>query len=152
MKMLDTPKCSLCNHATQDSTHRFYYCPQAQETWQLLTNITSQTPHPHYFSFTTAILNVLHLPRNHPLIILTNITRQLIDKAHSNSITIHPNTILHKILNHAEIFASFEARNESVGNAGRSSRKFSEIWSSIADSCRSLLKPKNPQTLPLDNS
>ena len=151
MKILDTPKCTLCNHPTQDSTHRFYYCPQAQETWQLLTNITSQTPHPHYFSFTTAILNVLHLPRNHPLIILTNITRQFIDKAHSNSISIHPNTILHKILNHAEIFASFEARNESVGNAGRSSRKFSEIWSSIAESCRGLLKPKNPQTLPLDN-
>merc|ERR1711873_379776 len=87
MKILDTPKCTLCNHETQDSTHRFYYCPQAQKTWQLLTNITSLTPHPHYFSFTTAILNVMHLPRNHPLIILTNITRHFIDKAHSNSIT-----------------------------------------------------------------
>merc|ERR1712112_727487 len=95
MKILDTPKCTLCNHPTQDSTHRFYHCPQAQETWQLLTNITLQTPHPHYFSFTTAILNILHLPGNHPHIILTNITRQLIDKAHSNSIAIHPNTILH---------------------------------------------------------
>merc|ERR1712082_454980 len=73
MKILDTPKCTLCNHETQDSTHRFYYCPQAQKTWQLLTNITSLTPYPHYFYLTTAILNVMHLPRNHPLIILTNI-------------------------------------------------------------------------------
>merc|ERR1712082_572661 len=38
MKILDTPNCTLCNHQTQDSTHRFYYCPQAQKTWQLLTN------------------------------------------------------------------------------------------------------------------
>merc|ERR1711954_566135 len=88
----------------------------------------------------------MHLPKNHPLIILTNITRHIIDKAHSNSTTIHPNTILYKILNHAEIFASFEAQKESVGNASHSSLKFSEIWSSIADSCQNLLKPKNPQT------
>merc|ERR1711954_436020 len=67
--------------------------------WQLLTHITSQTPHPHDFSITTAILNIMHLPKNHPLIILTNITRHIIDKAHSNSTTIHPNTILYKILN-----------------------------------------------------
>merc|ERR1711954_615225 len=51
MKILDSPKCTLCNHESQDSTHRFYYCPQAQKTWQLLTNITSLTPYPHYFSF-----------------------------------------------------------------------------------------------------
>merc|ERR1711873_143775 len=43
MKILDTPKCTLCNHPTQNSTHRFYHCPQARETWQLLTHITSQT-------------------------------------------------------------------------------------------------------------
>jgi len=152
MKILDTPKCTLCNHPTQNSTHRFYHCPQALQTWQLLTHITSQTLHPHDFSITTAILNIMHLPKNHPLIILTNITRHIIDKAHSNSTTIHPNTILYKILNHAEIFASFEAQKESVGNASRSSLKFSEIWSSIADSCQNLLKPKNPQTLPLNNS
>merc|ERR1711954_19430 len=110
------------------------------------------TLHPHDFSITTAILNILHLPRNHPLIILTNITRHIIDKAHSNSTTIHPNTLLHEILNHAEIFASFEAQKESVGNASRSSLIISEIWSSIVDSCQNLLKPKNPQTLPLNNS
>merc|ERR1711954_208059 len=43
MKILDTPKCTLCNHPTQNSPHRFYHCPQARETWQLLTHITSQT-------------------------------------------------------------------------------------------------------------
>merc|ERR1712081_131544 len=57
---------SWINNPTQNSTHRFYHCPQAQETWQLLTHITSQTPHPHYFSFTTAILNVLHLTNKTP--------------------------------------------------------------------------------------
>merc|ERR1711954_139316 len=105
--------------------------------------------------------NQLHPPNStkpvqptqlNPLIILTNITRHITDKAHSNSTTIHPNTILYKILSHAEIFASFEAQKESVGNAGRSSLKFSEIWSSIADSCRNLLKPKNPQTLATQTS
>merc|ERR1711954_543482 len=60
MKILDTPKCPLCNHPTQNSTHRFYYCPQALQTWQLLTHITSQTLHPHDFSITTAILNITH--------------------------------------------------------------------------------------------
>merc|ERR1711954_91888 len=146
MKILDMPKCTLCNHPTQNSTHRFYHCPQELQTWQLLTHITSQTLHPHDFSITTAILYIMHLPKNHPLIVLTNITRHIIDKAHTNSIKIHPNTFLYKILNHANIFAIFESQNETSGNASCSSLKFSEIWSSIAESCQTLLKAKNPQT------
>ena len=90
-----------------------------------------------------------HLPNNHPLVVLTNITRQIIDKAHTNSTNIHPNTTLHKIFNHANIFANFESQKEASGNASQSSLKYSEIWSSIANSCQILLKPKNPQTLPL---
>ena len=149
MQILDSPKCTLCNHHTQNSTHRFYHCPQALLGWQLLTCITSHSLYPHDFSITTAILNTPHLPKNHPLIVLTNITRQIIDKAHTNSTNIHPNTTLHKIFNHANIFASFESQKEASGNASRSSLKYSEIWSSIANSCQILLKPKNPQTLPL---
>merc|ERR1712239_47620 len=45
MKILDTPKCTLCNHPTQNSTHRFYHCPQALQTWQLLTHKTQNTKH-----------------------------------------------------------------------------------------------------------
>merc|ERR1712082_535866 len=149
---IEHSKCTLCDHPTQNSTHRFYHCPQALLTWQLLTHITSQSLYPHDFSITIAILNVTHLPKNHPLIVLTNITRQIMDKAHTNSTKIHPNTIIYKIFNHANVFANFESQNEASGNASRSSLKYSEIWSSIANSCQTLLKPKNPQTLPLDGS
>merc|ERR1712081_96571 len=60
MKILDYPKCTLCNHPTQNSTHRFYHCQQALQTWQPLTHITSETLHQHDFSITTAILNIMH--------------------------------------------------------------------------------------------
>merc|ERR1711873_399872 len=89
MKITDSPKCTLCNHPTQDSTHRFFQCPQALLTWQLLTEITSHSLYPHQFSQTTAILNIPNLPKNHPLIILTNLSRQIIDKAHSNGSNNH---------------------------------------------------------------
>jgi len=149
MKITDSPKCTLCNHPTQDSTHRFFQCPQALLTWQLLTKITSHSLYPHQFSKTTAILNIPNLPKNHPLIILTNLTRQIIDKAHSNGSNIHPNTTLHKILNQSNIFSNFEKHREIIGGAKGSFLKYSDIWTSIANSCQYLLKPKNPQTLPL---
>merc|ERR1711954_149039 len=149
MKILDSPKCTLCDHPTQNSTHRFYHCPQALLTWQLLSQITTHSLYPHDFSITTAILNITHLPKNHPLIVLTNITRQIIDKAHTNDTNIHSNTTLYKIFNHANVFANFESQNEASGNASRSALKYSESWSSIADSCQTLLKPKNSQTIPL---
>merc|ERR1711954_447418 len=100
-------------------------------TWQLLTHITSQSLYPHDFSIMTAILNITHLPKNHPLIVLTNITRQIIDKAHTNSKNIHPNTTLYEIFNHANVFANIKSENEASGNASRSALKYSEIWSSI---------------------
>ena len=149
MKILDSPKCTLCNHPSQNSTHRFYHCPQALLTWQLLTSITSHSLYPHDFTITMAILNIPHLPKNHPLIVLTNLMRQIIDRAHTNSTNIHPNTTLHKILNHANILVNFESQKEASGNANRQLLKYSEIWSSIANSCQLLLKPKNPQILPL---
>ena len=149
MNIIDSPKCTLCNHPSQDSTHRFFHCPQAHLTWQLLTEITSNSLSPHTFTLTTAIINIPTLPKNHPLIVLTNITRQIIDKAHTNSTSIHPNTVLHKILNHSNIFTEYEAQREKTGSARRSPPKYSDIWSSIASSCHCLLKPKNPQTLPL---
>merc|ERR1712112_728499 len=121
-------------------------------TWQLLTEITSYSLYPHQFSLTTATLNIPNLPRNHPLIILTNLTRQIIDKSHTNSTTIHPNTILHKIFNHSNILSSFEQQKETSGSAGHHTLKYSDIWSSIANSCQFLLKPNNPQTLPLTHT
>ena len=149
MKILDSPKCTLCNHPSQDSAHRFFHCPQALLTWQLLTKITSYSLYPHEFSITTAILNIPYLPKNHPLIILTNLTRQIIDRAHTNSTNIHPNTTLHKIFNHSNILSNFEQQKEASGIAKRHTLKYSDIWSSIANSCQFLLKPNNPQTLPL---
>ena len=149
MNITDSPKCTLCNHPLQDSTHRFFHCPQAHLTWQLLTEITSNSLSPHNFTLTTAIINIPTLPKNHPLIVLTNITRQIIDKAHTNSTNIHPNTILHKILNHSNIFTEYESQREKTGSAKKCPLKYSDIWSSIASSCHCLLKPKNPQTLPL---
>ena len=146
MKIKDSPKCTLCNPPTQDSTHRFFKCPQAFLTWQLLTEISSNSVHPHQFSLTTAILNIPNLPENHPLIILTNLTRQIIDKAHTNSTNIHPNTILHKIFNQSNIFSKCERQREIRGSAKDNSLKFSDIWTSIANSCHYLLKPNNPQT------
>ena len=149
MKITNSPKCTLCNHQSQDSTHRFFQCPQALLTWQLLTEITSYSLYPHKFSLTTAILNIPYLPKNHPLIILTNLTRQIIDKAHINSTNIHPNTTLHKIFNHSNILSKFERQREITGGAKGNSLKYSDIWTSIANSCQYLLKPNNPQTLPL---
>merc|ERR1711954_205290 len=43
MKILDSPKCTLCNHPSQNSTQHFYHCPQALLTWQLLTNKQTQS-------------------------------------------------------------------------------------------------------------
>merc|ERR1711954_9657 len=134
---------TLCNHPSQDSTHCFFHCPQALLTWQLLTKITSYSLYPHDFSITTAILNIPHLPKNHLLIILTNLTRQMIDRAHTNSTNIHPNTTLHKILNHSNILANFEQQKEASGTANHHTLKYSDIWSSIANSCHFLLKPNN---------
>ena len=134
MKILDSPKCSLCNHPMQDSTYSFFFCPQARLTWQLLTNITSDSPCPHQFTFTTAILNVPDISKNHPLIIPTNLTRQINDKAHTNGVSIHPNTVFHKLHNYSSIFS----HNDT---------KFSIIWSSLSTNCSNLLKPNNPQVL-----
>merc|ERR1711873_352449 len=63
MKILDTPKCTLCNHPTQNSTHRFYHCPQARQTWQLLTHITTQTYKIH--SHTNTHTHGLKHPHRH---------------------------------------------------------------------------------------
>merc|ERR1712112_557902 len=142
---------------THTETHRHRHTHTHTHTHTHRNTQTQTHTHTHThthtqdFSVTTAILNIMHLPKNQPLIILTNITRHIIDKAHSNSTKIHPNTLLYKILDHANIFATFEAQEVSSGNASCSSLKFSEIWSSIADSCQNLIKPKNPQTLHLNN-
>ena len=152
MKITDSPKCTLCNHPSQDSTHRFFQCPQALLTWQLLTEITSYSLYPYEFSLTTAILNIPYLPKNHPLIVLTNLTRQIIDKAHTNSTNIHPNTTLHKIYKHSNTLSNFERQRETLVGAKCHTLKYSDIWSSIANSCQFLLKPNNPQTLPITHT
>ena len=113
MRIIDSPKCNLYNHPTQPSTHWFFQCPQALLAWQLMTEITSDSLHPHQFSLSTAILNIPNLQKNNPLILLTNLTRQIIDKAHSSSNNIHPNTVLHKIYHQSNIFSHSERERES---------------------------------------
>ena len=135
-KILDTPKCTLCNNPTQDSAHRFYFCPQAELVWQTLSNITKKSPCPHTFTYTTAILNALEYPKNHPIIILTNLIRLLIDKAHISGNKIHPNTLLFKLLNYTRTFQ-------------KNDLKYEIIWGYLADSCSDLLSHKNPQESPV---
>merc|ERR1711954_202893 len=56
-------------------------------------------------------------------------------KAHSNGTNIHPNTTLHKILNQSNIFSNFEKQREIIGSAKGSLLKYSNIWTSIDNSC-----------------
>ena len=131
MGILQSPGCTLCTHPSQNSTHRFYHCPHIKPVWDCLSDITKDTPIQHQFSFSCSIINVQDVPKNHPLILLTNYTRLIIDRAHINSLKIHPNTFLHKILNLAEIFSA--------------NYKHETAWANIAHNCKKMLKPFNPQ-------
>ena len=133
-KIKDSPMCSLCKHPTQNSTHRFYSCPRIKPIWEFLSEITKNTSIEHAYTETCSILNVLNVPKNHPLILLTNYTRKLIDSAHCNDSQIHTNTMLYKILNMSDIFSYKDAR-------------FSLVWSDIKYKCKEMLRPFNPQLL-----
>ena len=133
MGILQSPMCTLCPHPEQDSAHRFFHCKRIKPVWEFLSEITKNTSVPHEFSFKCAIINIQETSKNHPLILLTNYTRLLIDKAHQNSTVIHPNTFLHKIINLANIF-------EIAGSDKK-------IWAEISKSCRELLSPFNPQMI-----
>ena len=132
MGILESPKCHLCPHPEQDSSHRFFHCGRVKPVWEFLSEITKNTSTPHDFSFKCAILNVEGYSKNHPLTLLTNYTRLLIDKAHQSGNNIHPNTFLYKILNLANIF-------DSTGH--------NKIWAEISTSCKKLLSPFNPQLI-----
>ena len=108
------------------------FCSQVRPVWNLMTEIMRNTTTPHEFSFKCAILNIEGLPKNHPLILLTNYTRLLIEKAHLSGINIHPNTFLYKILNLANIFGTTDRH---------------KMWEEISLSCKHLLSPFNPQLL-----
>ena len=97
-----------------------------------MTEIMRNTTTPHEFSFKCAILNIEGLPKNHPLILLTNYTRLLIEKAHLSGTNIHPNTFLYKILNLANIFGTTDRH---------------KMWEEISLSCKHLLSPFNLQLL-----
>ena len=137
MHILDSPECQLCLHPQQDSTHRFFHCTHIQPVWNLLTEILKNTTSPHQFSLKCAILNVEGPPKNHPLILLTNYTRLLIEKAHLTYTKVHPNTFLYKILHLADIFKHTDRH---------------PLWDEIALSCKQLLSPYNPQILPHPHS
>ena len=92
MKILPSPDCTLCLHPSQNSTHRFFHCKFVQTVWEFLCEITKDTSIAHTFTFACAIVNVTNRHKNHPLILLTNFMRLLIDKARINNIKIHPNT------------------------------------------------------------
>ena len=132
MHILDSPKCQLCPHPQQDSAHRFFHCNRIKPVWELLSEIMENTSTPHIFTYKCAILNIEGVPKNHPLILLTNYTRLLIDKAHLSGNNIHPNTFLYKILNLANIF-------DITGKH--------RIWAEISTNCKILLSPFNPQLL-----
>ena len=130
----DSPMCGLCKNPSQNSTHRFFSCPRILPVWDHLTEITRNTSIEHAFSETCAILNVFNVPKDHPLITLTNYTRKLIESAQCSEVQIHPNTMLYKILHMSEIFA----HNDT---------KFNSIWSEIANKSKNMIKPFNPQIL-----
>ena len=132
MHILESPKCHLCPHPEQDSAHRFFFCNRIKPVWELLSEIMKNTTIPHEFTFKCAILNVEGFSKNHPLILVTNYTRLLIEKAHQSGNNIHPNTFLYKILNLANIFDA----------TGRN-----KMWAEISTSCKKLLSPFNPQLL-----
>ena len=132
MHILESPKCQLCPHPQQDSAHRFFFCSRIKPVWELLSEILQNTTNPHKFTFKCAILNIEGLTRNHPLTLITNYTRLLIDKAHQSGNSIHPNTFLYKILNLANIFDVTDKN---------------KMWAEISMSCKTLLSPFNPQLL-----
>ena len=72
--------------------------------------------------------------KDHPLITLTNYTRKLIESAQCSEIQVHPNTMLYKILHLSEIFVLNDI-------------KFSSIWTEIANKCKDMIRPFNPQIL-----
>ena len=123
-------------HHQQQAVQHVFLCLQAVLTWQNLTKTTSDSPCPHQFILTTAFINVLDILNNHPLIILTNLTRKIIDKAHTNGKNMHPNTVLLKVYGYSSIFS-------------HNNTKYSNIWSMLAANWSNLLKPNYPQTLPI---
>ena len=48
-KILDTPKCTLCNNPTQDSAHRFYFCLR-QSLSGKHCQTSQKNPHAHTLS------------------------------------------------------------------------------------------------------
>ena len=132
MHILDSPKCQLCTYPQQDSAHRFFLCTRIKPVWALLSEILESTSSPHTFSHKCAILNIEGVPKNHPLTLLTNYTRLLIDKAHTSGNNIHPNTFLYKILHLADIFYTTNSHR---------------LWAEILERCKTLLSPFNPQIL-----
>ena len=106
----NSPMCSICKHPTQNSNHRFYRCPRIKPVWDFLSEITKGTSIEHAYTETCSILNIFNVSKNHPLILLTNYTRKLIDSARCNDIQIHPNTMLYKILSMSDIFSHNDAR------------------------------------------
>ena len=134
MKILPTPECTLCLHPKQDSAHRFYSCQFIKPVWDFLSDISKDTTIAHNFTFSCAINNVMNEPKNHPLTLLTNYTRLIINRDHINNFKIHPNTFLHKIFNLSDIFCAND-------------QKYQKIWAEIGEKCRQMLKPFNPQIL-----
>ena len=135
MQILSSPECTLCSYPSQNSKHRFFNCKFIQPVWEFLSNILQDTSIAHTFTLKCAIINVMNKPANHPLILLTNYTRLLIDRAHIGNTKIDPNTFLYKIMNLSDIFS-------------KNDLKYCSIWNEIGYKCRVLLKPFNPQILP----
>ena len=131
---MESPSCKLCKHPTQNSTHRFYSYPNITPVWDLMSEITKNTPIEHAFSETCSIINVIGVPMNHQLILLTNFTGFQIESAHCNKRRIHPNALIYKNLNLSGILKYNDNR-------------YRYTWSEISNQCKEMLKLFNPQFL-----
>ena len=101
----------------------------------LLSEINRGTTIAFTFTATCAIVNVRGVPKNHPLMLLADFTRLIINKAHFNNLKTHPNTFLYKILHMSDIFCANDA-------------KYKDKWGEISERCRQLLTLFNPQIFP----
>ena len=133
--LIDSPKCNLCGHNIQNSTHRFYTCKEIKRVWDLLSEILGSMGHYTYIDEQIAILNFLEQPKNSFLTLIVNYTRKLINNAHLNNKHPNPNTLLHNWSTTASI----------MFNNTRTDRA---DWILFSQLCTSLIHKNNPQTLP----
>ena len=133
--LIDSPKCNLCNHESQNSTHRFYKCKEVKNVWTFLSEILGAMGHYTFIDEKIAILNFPDQPKNSFLTLIVNHTRKLINNSHQNSKPPNPNTLLHNWATTANIMSNNTRTNKTD-------------WKLFSQLCSSLINKNNPQSLP----